>query len=99
MGSFLSSGFKNKTDLIHIDPPYNTNQVLNVGNDRVSTIRRNRTMVAYSDDLKPFGYLEFIRERLLLMRGLLSQKGFIYFHIDCKMGHYIKMIMDEVFWI
>ena len=42
-------------------------------------------------------YLEFIRERLILMRELLSAKGSIYLHIDCKMVHYVKLIMDEVF--
>lgn len=34
--------------------------------------------------------LEFIHERVLLMRELLSDAGSIYLHIDCKMGHYIK---------
>lgn len=97
MGALLSSGYGSKIDLIYIDPPYNTEQVFKVSEDRVSTISRNGTTVAYSDNLKPYEYLEFMRERLILMRELLSEKGSIYLHIDCKMGHYIKMIMDEVF--
>lgn len=97
LSSLLVSGYDSSIDLIYIDPPYNTNQVFNVNNERVSTISRNGSIVAYSDDLKPFEYLEFIRERLILMRELLSEKGSIYLHIDCKMGHYVKMIMDEVF--
>ena len=97
MSSLLASGYSGSVDLIYIDPPFNTNQVFNVNDGRVSTISRNGSIVAYSDDLKPFEYLEFIRERLILMRELLSEKGSIYLHIDCKMGHYVKMIMDEVF--
>lgn len=98
MGSLLNTGWKNSIDLIYIDPPYNTSQVFNVGgNGRASTISRTGSTVAYSDDLRPSEYLEFIRERLILMRELLSDKGSIYLHIDCKMGHYMKVIMDEVF--
>ena len=97
MSSLLISGYRGCIDLIYIDPPYNTNQVFNVNSERVSTISRNGSVIAYSDDLKPFEYLEFIRERLILMRELLSEKGSIYLHIDCKMGHYLKMIMDEIF--
>lgn len=97
MSSLLASGYDSSIDLIYIDPPFNTNQVFNVDDRRVSTISRNGSIVAYSDDLKPYEYLEFIRERLILMRELLSEKGSIYLHIDCKMGHYVKMIMDEVF--
>ena len=96
MSSLLISGYENSIDLIYIDPPYNTKQVFNVDNERVSTVSRNGSIVAYSDDLKPFEYLEFIRERLILMRELLSKKGSIYLHIDYRMGHYIKIIMDEV---
>ena len=96
MSSLLISGYENSIDLIYIDPPYNTKQIFNVDNERVSTVSRNGSIVAYSDDLKPFEYLEFIRERLILMRELLSKKGSIYLHIDYRMGHYIKIIMDEV---
>lgn len=97
MSSLLASGYKNSIDLVYIDPPFNTNQTFNVNGRRASTISRNGSIVAYSDNLEPFEYLEFIRERLILIKELLSEKGSIYLHIDCKMGHYIKIIMDEVF--
>ena len=38
-----------------------------------------------------------MRERLILARELLSEQGSIYLHIDYKIGHYVKIIMDEVF--
>ncbi len=97
MSSLLASGYNSCFDLIYIDPPYNTNQVFSVDNNRASTISRDGHIIAYSDSLKPFEYLEFMRERLILMRELLSKNGSIYLHIDCKMGHYVKLIMDEVF--
>lgn len=97
LGKLLSSGFNKSIDLIYIDPPFNTSQTFTVTESRISTISRNGTDVAYNDDLSPSEYLEFIRERLILLRELLSDEGSIYVHIDCKMGHYLKIIMDEVF--
>jgi adenine-specific DNA-methyltransferase len=93
-------GFENKIDLIYIDPPFSTNTTFTIGNDRVSTISFSKNDdIAYSDNLSGYEYLEFIRERLILARELLSDTGSIYFHIDYKIGHYVKIIMDEVFGI
>lgn len=97
MAGLLKAGCGGNIDLIYIDPPYNTQQVFSVGDERVSTISRSGDAVAYADDMTMAEYLEFMRERLLLMRELLSDAGSIYLHIDCKMGHYLKMLMDEVF--
>lgn len=101
LSSLINSGYSGKIDLIYIDPPYNTNQVFTVSDDdRVSTISRSKSknnIVAYNDNFTIEEYLEFMRERLFLMRELLSEKGSIYVHIDTKMGHYLKIILDEVF--
>jgi adenine-specific DNA-methyltransferase len=93
-------GFENKIDLIYIDPPFSTNTTFTIGNDRVSTISFSKNdAIAYSDNLSGYEYIEFIRERLILARELLSDTGSIYFHIDYKIGHYVKIIMDEIFGI
>ena len=98
--SALLSNYTGKIDLIYIDPPFNTNQIFTVENERVSTIsRKKNAIVAYSDQMTPSEYIEFMRERLILLRELLSDIGSIYLHIDTKMGHYIKIIMDEIFGI
>ena len=47
--------------------------------------------------MAPSEYTEFIRERLILLRELLSENDFIYLHIDIKIDHYVKIIMDEIF--
>lgn len=66
--------------------------------DKANTISRsNGDNIAYDDSLIGPEFLEFIRERLILLRELLSDKGSIYVHIDYKIGHYIKILMDEVF--
>lgn len=89
---------KGKIDLIYIDPPFATNGIFTIGNDRVSTISSSkRDEIAYEDNLVGELFLEFLRERLLLAKELLSEKGSIYLHIDYKIGHYVKIIMDEIF--
>jgi adenine-specific DNA-methyltransferase len=76
-----------KIDLIYIDPPFATGRDFNSINDDS----------AYSDKLIDSEFLEFIRKRLILLRELLSENGSIYLHIDKKIGHYVKIIMDEIF--
>ena len=89
-----------KIDLIYIDPPFATNNTFTITNGRASTISKSsKGTVAYTDTLKGFEFIEFIRERLVLLKMLLSDKGSIYLHIDYKIGHYVKIVMDEIFGI
>ena len=84
--------------LVYIDPPFSTNQTFRTGESRTATVSSsNGDRTAYEDLLSGPEYLEFIRLRLILLRELLSEDGSIYVHIDCKMGHYVKVLMDEVF--
>lgn len=83
----LLESHKNHVDLIYIDPPFGTGQEF-----------ANRDQnVAYRDILMDHEFLEFLRRRLILMRELLSDQGSLYLHIDKKIGHYVRIIMDEVF--
>jgi adenine-specific DNA-methyltransferase len=92
--------FYKKIDLIYIDPPFSTNTIFTIGKERVSTISKSgNDEIAYSDDLRGFEFIEYLRERLIIAKELLSEQGSIYLHIDYKIGHYIKVIMDEVFGI
>ena len=89
-----------KIDLIYIDPPFATNNTFTITNGRANTISNSSNgIVAYTDTLKGFEFIEFIRERLVLLKMLLSDKGSIYLHIDYKIGHYVKIMMDEIFGI
>ena len=94
----LLKNYKNKIDLIYIDPPYNTNLNFSYDEEKVSTISQTESgVIAYSDKMNLESYFEFMRERLILISQLLSDKGTLYIHIDDKIGHYIKILLDEIF--
>lgn len=89
-----------KVDLIYIDPPFATNNIFRMSDKRASTISSNSNdEIAYCDNLKGSDFLEFLRERLIFAKEILSEQGSIYLHIDYKIGHYVKIIMDEIFGI
>ena len=96
--SFLLKKYKNKIDLVYIDPPFNTENDFYVSKTRANSISANKNSVlAYSDKMSKEEYLEFLRERLVIIKELLSEKGSLYLHIDDKIGQYVKVIMDEIF--
>lgn len=78
---------KGKVKLIYIDPPFATEGDFNTQNGQK----------AYTDKAKGSEFIEFIRKRLILASEILQDNGFICVHLDQKKGHYIKMIMDEIF--
>lgn len=89
---------KEKVDLIYIDPPFATNGNFKISEHRANTISKcSSDEIAYSDTLVGEDFLEFLRERLIFLRELMSDKASIYLHIDYKIGHYVKIIMDEIF--
>ncbi len=93
-----NANLRGQIDLVYIDPPFATNGNFTITAERASTISRARNGdVAYSDRLTGKEFIEFLRKRLLLLKELLSDKGSIYLHIDYKIGHYVKVMMDEVF--
>lgn len=90
---------KGKIDLIYIDPPFSTNTIFKAGTRTHTISMNNSDNIAYEDIIIGDDFLEFIRERLVVARELLSEKGSIYLHIDYKIGHYIKLLMDEIFGV
>ena len=94
----LLDDYAGRVDLIYIDPPFSTNGHFKISEERANTVSScNGDAIAYSDTLVGADFLEFLRERLIFLRELLSERGSIYLHIDYKIGHYVKLIMDEVF--
>lgn len=81
------SAVRGKVRLIYIDPPFATNSVF----------QSRAQGDAYSDLLVGAHYIEFLRERLLLLHELLADDGSIYLHLDENMAFHMKVIMDEVF--
>jgi len=97
----LDNGYKGKIDLVYIDPPFATGGTFSKDkNGRVATISKSSdSILAYSDTLQGKDYINYLKERVLLIRELLSDKGSFYLHIDYKIGHYVKVMLDEVFGI
>jgi adenine-specific DNA-methyltransferase len=73
--------------LVYIDPPFATQ----------STFHTRSQSHAYDDSLSGPEFVEFLRQRLILLRELLADNGSIYVHLDSKMVFQIKLVMDEVF--
>ncbi len=68
------------------------------GKKRISTVSKSLSdKTAYQDILIGSDYIEFLRKRLILLKDILASDGSIYIHIDWKMGHYVKVLMDEIF--
>lgn len=78
---------RGKVRLVYIDPPYATRSIF----------QSRQQTDAYSDLLEGAHYIEFLRERLILLRELLAEDGSIYVHLDDNMAFHAKAVMDEVF--
>jgi len=94
----LLSQFENKISLVYIDPPFATGGDFNL---KVQIGEKGNFLdnIAYTDKWGEGldSYLDFLYERLVLMRRLLANQGSIYIHLDWHISHYIKLIMDEIF--
>jgi site-specific DNA-methyltransferase (adenine-specific)/adenine-specific DNA-methyltransferase len=99
--SHLIKEFRGSVKLIYIDPPFDSKadykktiklKGKQVENDTSSFEEKQYTDIWANDD-----YLQFIYERIVLLRELLSDDGFIFVHCDWHQSHYIRLMMDEVF--
>ena len=103
MSSFIKQGWAGKINLIYIDPPFFTGSDFTVrtqvGNEEVkkepSIIEERAYRDTWSGGIA--SYLKYMYERLVLMRELLAENGSIYVHLDWHVGHYVKVMMDEIF--
>jgi len=102
----LLRDFSGKINLIYIDPPFATGGDFNLKVLIGDLKETNKTTQwinkkAYQDSWKEGieSYLNFMYERLYLTKELLSENGSIYIHLNWHLGHYIKIIMDELFGI
>ncbi|MCR4298113.1 MAG: DNA methyltransferase [Gallionella sp.] len=102
-GDEQTPSLRGKVDLIYIDPPFDSKadyrtKVTLPGVE----LEQKPTVIeqfAYSDTWSDgtASYLAMITPRLILMRELLSDSGSIYVHLDATVGHYVKIVLDEIF--
>ncbi|MBT9684214.1 site-specific DNA-methyltransferase [Pseudoflavonifractor sp. MCC625] len=100
--SHLLKEYRGQIDLIYIDPPFDSKadykkkvEVKGIG--KTTSDGSSFEEKQYGDIWTNDEYLQFMYERLLIMRELLSDKGAIYLHCDYHKMHYLRIIMDEVF--
>ncbi|MFH1744709.1 MAG: site-specific DNA-methyltransferase [bacterium] len=83
----IKDKIKGKVKLIYIDPPFATEDDFQSGQGQK----------AYADKKKGAEFVEFLRRRLIVAREIMADGGVIFVHLDQKMTHYIKIVLDEVF--
>ena len=106
LGHLLANGFRGKVKLIYIDPPFDS------GADYVRKVQLRGgaatakidgesyalgEQIQYTDIWANDNYLQFMYERLMLLRELLAENGSIYLHCDPSKNSYLRILMDEVF--
>lgn len=106
LAHLLANGFRGKVKLVYIDPPFDS------GADYVRRVRlRGITgnaqvngedytlgeQIQYEDIWANDNYLQFMYERLLLLKELLADDGSIYLHTDWHKSHLLRCVMDEIF--
>jgi len=106
LAHLLANGFRGKVKLIYIDPPFDS------GADYVRKVQLRGVggttkidgeeytlgeQIQYEDIWANDSYLQFMYERLLMLRELLSEDGSIYLHCDARRSALLRLVMDEVF--
>jgi len=94
-----------KVDLVYIDPPFasgaNYAKKLYLRNGGKSEIDADDNTIGeevmYGDIWQKEDYLNWLYERLLAIKDVMSETGCIYVHLDWHIGHYVKILLDEVF--
>jgi DNA modification methylase len=102
----LANGFRGKANLIYIDPPFDSGadyvrRVQLRGIDPGTKLEGESYTVGeqlqYTDIWANDNYLQFMYERLLLLRELLEDQGSIILHANSSKGHLLRCLLDEVF--
>lgn len=106
LAHLLASGLRGKINLVYIDPPFDS------GADYVRKVSlRGKSAIAkldaeayslgeqiqYSDIWANDTYLQFMYERLILLKELLAEGGAIYLHCDTRRSHYLRILLEEIF--
>lgn len=99
--SHLLKQFRGKVDLIYIDPPFDSKadykKKISLRSKEVSSDQTTFEEKQYTDIWSNDDYLQFMYERLILLRELLAETGSIYVHCDYHQNHYLRCVLDEVF--
>lgn len=99
--SHLLKEFRGKVDLVYIDPPFDSKadykKTITIKSNRAESNLTNFEEKQYADIWTNDTYLQFLYERIIIMKELLSEKGCLYVHCDWHRSHLIRCLLDEVF--
>ena len=99
--SHLLKNFRNRIDLIYIDPPFDSKadykKKIKLKGKEILNDNNSFEEKQYGDIWTNDEYLQFMYERLILCRELLSDNGTIYLHCDWHKVHHLRLVMDEIF--
>jgi len=100
--SHMLKNYRGGVDLIYIDPPFDSKadykkkiDIRGIG--KTESDSNSFEEKQYGDIWTNDEYLQFMYERLILMRELLADTGSIYLHCDYHKSHHIRSLLDEVF--
>lgn len=99
--SHLLKDYRGKIDLIYIDPPFDSKadykKKIKINGKLILNDNNSFEEKQYGDIWNNDEYLQFMYERLVLLKELLADNGQIVVHLDYHKCHHIRLIMDEVF--
>ena len=106
LAHLLANGYRGKVDLIYIDPPFDSGadyvrKVTLRGKSALAKLEGESyslgEQVQYTDIWANDNYLQFMYERLILLKELLADSGAIWLHCDWHKVHHLRCLIDEVF--
>ena len=99
--SHMLREYRGKIDLIYIDPPFDSKadykKKIKLKGKEVFNDNNSFEEKQYGDIWTNDEYLQFMYERLIILKELLSDNGTIYIHCDWHKSLYLRCILDEVF--
>ena len=80
--------------LIYLDPPFRTGESFKM---KIGRGKQSETVVLYEDKLDEESYLAWLKAILVGCHKLLDARGSIYLHLDYRMSHKARLLLDEIF--
>ena len=90
----LIERYEGQVRLIYLDPPFRTGESFKM---RIGKGKQAQTVVLYEDKLDEESYLAWLRGILEGCHKLLDARGSIYLHLDYRMSHKARLMLDEIF--
>ena len=99
--SHLLKEYRGKIDLIYIDPPFDSNadykKRIQIEGKEITNDQNAFEEKQYTDIWTNDAYLQFMYDRLILLRELMTKNGNIFLHCDQNKNHHLRCLLDEVF--